>query len=267
LFGSESECGMTKQATPLLEEHAEETAIAQRQTEAVSAFERMAADPNVSVEKLERLMLMKERIDARQAEMAFNAAMSAAQREIRPIAADAENPQTRSKYASYEALDRALRPIYTQHGFALSFNSGDAPENYVRVLCDVTHLDGHAKPYKLDMPADGKGAKGGDVMTKTHAVGSGLSYGMRYLLKMIFNVAVGEGDDDGNAAGRQPQPKPDAPKGYDDWIEGLEAASIEGLTKLEQAFKGSREDFRNYLRNHQSQKLAALKAVAQKVRA
>lgn len=35
-------------------------------------------------------------------------------------------------------------------------------------------------------------------MTKTHAVGAGLSYGMRYLLKMIFNVAIGEDDRDGN---------------------------------------------------------------------
>jgi hypothetical protein len=52
--------------------------------------------------------------------------------------------------------------------------------------------------YQADMPADGKGAKGGDVMTKTHATGSGMSYGMRYLLKMIFNVAVGEDDTDGN---------------------------------------------------------------------
>jgi hypothetical protein len=51
------------------------------------------------------------------------------------------------------------------------------------------------------MPADGKGARGGDVMTKTHATGSAASYGMRYLLKMIFNIAVAEADDDGNAAG------------------------------------------------------------------
>jgi len=37
-------------------------------------------------------------------------------------------------------------------------------------------------------------------MTKTHAAGSAMSYGMRYLLKGIFNVAVGEDDDDGNGA-------------------------------------------------------------------
>jgi hypothetical protein len=50
------------------------------------------------------------------------------------------------------------------------------------------------------MPVDGKGARGGDVMTKTHAMGSGVSYGMRYLLRMIFNLAI-DYDDDGNAAG------------------------------------------------------------------
>jgi hypothetical protein len=48
------------------------------------------------------------------------------------------------------------------------------------------------------MPSDGKGAKGGDVMTKTHATGAASQYGMRYLLKMIFNVAIGEDDNDGN---------------------------------------------------------------------
>ncbi len=41
-------------------------------------------------------------------------------------------------------------------------------------------------------------AKGGDVMTKTPATGSAVTYGRRYLLTMIFNIAVG--DDDGNIA-------------------------------------------------------------------
>jgi hypothetical protein len=72
----------------------------------------------------------------------------------------------------------------------------------MRVLCDVSR-GGHVKTYQIDMPADGKGAKGGDVMTKTHAAGAAASYGMRYLLKMIFNVAVGEDDNDGNGAGRE----------------------------------------------------------------
>lgn len=160
---------------------------------------RAARDPSIDVDKLERLMAMHERIAGKNAEVAFNEAMSHAQAKMRPISADATNPQTRSKYATYAKLDGALRPIYTDEGFALSFDTGDAPSSdQVRVLCYVSHRAGHSRTYKLDMPADGKGAKGGDVMTKTHAMGAGMSYGMRYLLKGIFNVAVGEDDNDGN---------------------------------------------------------------------
>lgn len=166
----------------------------------IAAIERAARDPSVDLDKFERLMAMSERINARNAEQAFNEALAAAQHEMRPVAADASNPQTRSKYASYLALDKAMRPIYTRHGFALSFNTAEgAPEGCIRVVCSVSH-QGHTQKYQLDMPADGKGAKGGDVMTKTHAVGSGISYAQRYLLKMIFNISVGD-DDDGNAAG------------------------------------------------------------------
>ena len=35
-------------------------------------------------------------------------------------------------------------------------------------------------------------------MTRTHAEGAADSYGMRYLTKKIFNIAVGDEDDDGN---------------------------------------------------------------------
>ena len=169
----------------------------------MDVISRAASDPTVNVDKLERLMAMYERITSRSAEQAFNEAMSAVQTEMRPIAADANNPQTKSKYASYLALDRAMRPIYTKHGFSLSYNTADgAPEGCVRVVCDVAK-GGYSKPYHVDMPADGKGAKGGDVMTKTHAAGSAFTYGQRYLIKMIFNIAVGE-DDDGNRAGAGP---------------------------------------------------------------
>lgn len=165
----------------------------------VSMFERMARDPTVDVAKLEKLMELQERALARTAKEQASAAMAKAQAEMRPVAADADNPQTRSKYASYAALDRALRPIYTLNGFALSFNAAPgAPEGFVRVTCELSHVGGYSREYSLDMPADGKGAKGGDVMTKTHATGAAMSYGMRYLLKMIFNVAIGEDDRDGN---------------------------------------------------------------------
>ena len=169
----------------------------------ISMIERAARDPQVDIDKMERLVAMQERAMARTSEQAFNDAMTKAQGAMHRIAADSTNPQTRSKYASYAALDRAMRPIYTANGFALSFDTEEGGEaDYVRVTCHVSN-SGYTRKYQVDMPADGKGAKGGDVMTKTHAVGSAMSYGQRYLLKMIFNVAIGQ-DDDGNAAGGDP---------------------------------------------------------------
>jgi hypothetical protein len=160
---------------------------------------KAARDPNVDIDKMERLLQMQERVQARDAEQAFNQAMNIAQEAMRPISANASNPQTKSRYATYDKLDRVLRPIYTANGFSLSFDEGDSPKpDHVRVLCYVSHVAGHTRTYHRDMPADGKGAKGGDVMTKTHAAGAAGSYGARYLLKGIFNVAVGEDDDDGN---------------------------------------------------------------------
>jgi len=168
----------------------------------IQVISRAASDPTVDVVKLKELMAMHERITDREAEKAFNSAMAICQGEIGQVATDADNPQTRSKYSTYAKLDSILRPRYIKHGFALSFGEDvcDKPD-IVRVTCIVSHVGGHSRTYHRDMPSDGKGAKGGDVMTKTHAAGAAGSYGARYLLKGIFNVAIGEYDNDGNAAG------------------------------------------------------------------
>lgn len=176
----------------------------------LSMISRAASDPSVDIEKLERLMAMKERMDAKEAETAFNGAMARVQAAMRRIETDKVNKQTSSSYASYGQLDRELRPLYTAEGLSLSFDTEEAGEGTVGMICYVSHEAGHTRTYRAAVPSDGKGAKGNDVMTKTHAFGSGTAYGMRYLLKMIFNVAIGIDleDDDGNGAGN-PMPSKD----------------------------------------------------------
>lgn len=160
---------------------------------------RAMSDPTIEVEKVERYAALYERAIAREDEIAFNQAMMQAQSEMRHVSTDANNSQTKSRYATLAALDAKVRPIYSKHGFSLSFYTGEgAPEGCIRVQCKVSRGGHTERPY-IDMPADGKGAKGGDVMTKTHAAGAGVTYGRRYLLGMIFNLIIGE-DDDGNRA-------------------------------------------------------------------
>src|SRR5689334_12919207 len=109
----------------------------------LEVISRAAGDPNVDISKMERLMEMYERIQAKNAEAAFNAAMTKAQSEMGRISADAENKQTRSHYATYAKLDKVLRPIYTANGFALSFDEGESEPDTSLVLCYVSHKDGH----------------------------------------------------------------------------------------------------------------------------
>ncbi|MEJ5151211.1 ERF family protein [Comamonas sp. MYb396] len=206
-------------ALPLQQDNSE----AAKLTRAIIAA---AKNPEIQMDKMERLLDLHERITAKEAEQQFNTAMVGAQSQMGRIAADAVNPQTRSQYASYAQLDRYLRPLYTASGFSLSFDEGEgAAEGFVRVVCYVAHIGGHTRTYHCDIPADGKGAKGGDVMTRTHAVGSGKSYGKRYLLKDIFNVAVGEDDDDGNAAGYTDTRTSEAQIAFDGYMQRISGCS------------------------------------------
>jgi hypothetical protein len=129
-----------------------------------------------------------------------------------PIVADAVNAEVgrAHRYASYAQLDRAVRPIYTAHGLAVTFTTGErSTDTAVEVVAYITG-HGHGRRYSIVMPADGKGPRGGDVMSRTHAAASAISYGMRYLLIMAFNLAI-DRDDDGNAAGKVTAPKSSAP--------------------------------------------------------
>jgi hypothetical protein len=161
---------------------------------------RLALSKDAAIDVIERLAALQKDFLAREAELDFNQSMSRVQEQIKRVAPDLDNPQTRSRYASYAAIDRKIRPVYSAEGFSLSFDTADCPkDDHVRVVCYVAK-GAHTRRYQMDMAADGKGAKGGDVMTRTHAEGAAMSYGMRYLVKGIFNIAIGEEDSDGNLA-------------------------------------------------------------------
>jgi ERF superfamily len=162
------------------------------------AMIRLAVEKGASIETVERLVALQEKMLARQAEIEFNEALNRVQSAIKRVAPDLDNSQTRSKYASYAAIDAVIRPEYSKEGFSLSFSEEDCPKpEHVRIVCFVSK-GAYTRTYRKDMPCDGKGAKGGDVMTKTHAAAAADSYAKRYLVKDIFNVAIGEDDADGN---------------------------------------------------------------------
>ncbi len=159
----------------------------------------VARDPHTDVAKLRELLDLQERIQAKDAEIEFARAMKAAQDEMPTVYRESKNDSNQSRYAKLEALDKAIRPVYTRHGFSLSF-SGVQPWEVgkTRVKCIVRHIAGHSEPHELEGEPDTAGPKGGATKTAIQGMGSTVSYLRRYLTLMIFNVMLSNEDNDGN---------------------------------------------------------------------
>ena len=172
----------------------------------LAAITAAALDPSVLVEKMEFLRALYRETKEADAFKAFTAAMNAAQAAMAPISANAVNSDFDSQYATYAALDRAMRPIYTAHGFTVGFTTEPSDlQRHQRVVIVVTHLDGHREAHRADFPADGLDDAGQPVQTLIHATASALTYAQRYMLALAFNIAIAK-DADGNAIARPPEP-------------------------------------------------------------
>ena len=160
-----------------------------------------ALEKGVDADSLEKLLNMQERVLDRQAEQSYSQSMVSVQSEQPIILQNRTNDQTRSSYADMGQILKQITPVYTKAGFALSFGEG-VPTNpgEVRVTCEVMHSQGFSKEYFVDVPLDIEGIKGNRNKTNVHGTASAISYGQRYLTKLIFNLNTGD-DDDGNSAG------------------------------------------------------------------
>lgn len=166
---------------------------------------RAASDPNVDIDKMERLIAMQERVEARQADSAFTAA-KLAMRPMLPVIdqrgritiKDKTNPDKiiqETKFARFEDIHAAVTPILTDFGFDVTFKNGLSPDGKVRVTTILKHAGGHSEDTYFDLPHDSSGSK-----NAVQAVGSSTSYAKRYGMLSILNIRVAGEDDDATTA-------------------------------------------------------------------
>jgi hypothetical protein len=165
----------------------------------MAIISRAARDPNTDVDKMERLMAMAERAQERDARTAYYAALSRLQDELPEIQERGEikigQGSKGQKYALWEDINKAIKPILKSHGFALSFRTG-VQDSKITVTGILSHEDGHAEETTIHLPSDTSGSK-----NAVQAVGSSTSYGKRYTASALLNITTRDGDDDGGAAG------------------------------------------------------------------
>lgn len=190
----------------------------------ISMIERVATNPDASVEALERMLAMKERIDDRRLEeqkreqrQAYYTAMATCQSKLKVVVKNKKNDHTKSSYADLAALAQSVDPVIHEHGFTLSFQPAGTDEKGDQLIkWTVAHRSGHIESGTAALPVDKAGSQGKVNKTDLQAFGSTASYGRRYLKLMLFDIATGD-DNDGNQA------KP---------TENISAAQLEELLKL-----------------------------------
>ncbi|MGZ2475846.1 ERF family protein [Sinorhizobium medicae] len=178
----------------------------------VAMIERIVMDPSIPIDRLEKMLDMKERMEDRaredqafQARKAYFAAMSACQSELPVVTKTRRNSHTNSTYADLAAIEQQAMPIIHRHGFAVSFQpDGYNQKGELRILWEISHAQGHVRNGVGEIPVDGAGSQGKVNKTGTQAFGSTATYGRRYLLCMLFNISTGD-DRDGNAQTAEPE--------------------------------------------------------------
>lgn len=194
-----------------LAERAESEVIAHPATDSaalIQVISRAASDPNVDIDKMERLMQMHERLTDRSARAAFNAALAQMQPELPVVDRKGnitihqkdkpktpENVIQSTPYALWEDINEAIRPLLSKYGFALSFRVKKADDR-VEVTGVLSHREGHSEETMLSLPMDTTGSK-----NNVQAIGSSTSYGKRYTAMALLNITTRGEDDDGKAAG------------------------------------------------------------------
>lgn len=172
----------------------------------IQVIERAAMNPDVDIDKMERLLAMQERIWERNAKADFTAAKLAMRPELPEISPrgriiireknNAANIIQETAFARFEDIHEAVMPILTKNGFDLTFKNGTAPDGKVRITTILTHVAGHSEETFFDLPHDSSGSK-----NAVQAVGSSTSYGKRYGVMNILNIRVCGEDDDGVKGG------------------------------------------------------------------
>lgn len=171
-------------------------------TTLLSAIVRMASDQSVDVTKLQALLAMQERLEARQAEAAFNAAharvVSKMPRVPKNGVVNLGVGKGSYNFARWEDVDALLRPLMQAEGFSLTFDAQYRDGGGAVVIATLLHSGGHSRQASIPLALDT-----GAGRNNLQAMGSTLSYGKRYLAEMLFNI-VREGiDDDGRTGGKQ----------------------------------------------------------------
>lgn len=182
------------------------TAVRDEPQSMLTLIARALHDPTFDVSRLETLLRFQRELMVDQAKAEFNAAFARLQPRLPRVKRNGEvwypveknnpeGPQYRAfKYAKYEDIDLAIRPLLNEEGFSLSYDVAPHPSGQSIIIGKLKHSTGHEETASFGpVPLDTSGGK-----NNLQGAASTLKYGQRHTMVMLLNLVFEGEDDDGN---------------------------------------------------------------------
>lgn len=155
----------------------------------LATISRLALDPKCDMDKLERLIALQDRMEAKSALEAFNAAFAEMQCEMPSVEKRTENMHTKKMYADLDDINRMVRPVMAKFGFGVSFKVKNN-DGAVKIVGILMHKAGHREETEMILPLDK-----GHQRNAVQEVGSTTTYGKRYVMCALLNITSGDDND------------------------------------------------------------------------
>ncbi len=180
-----------KEIAPVEEAPAELVAETAQEPTIMGMLAEAVRDPDFDANKLEQLIMLKERVDATEAKKAFIDAMAEFHEDPPRLIKTKEG--NNCKYAPLDDSIKLIRPALLAVSITPSWETEQLPNGHIMVTCILSHRLGHEKTSSLSGAAEDSGSK-----NPTQGIGSTVSYFKRYTLEANCGL-VAEGEDtDGN---------------------------------------------------------------------
>lgn len=144
------------------------------------------------------------------------AALAKAQAEMKNAKLNKVNPHFKSRYADLAEIRDTVTPALAKNGIAVTHGMDAAEGNGLVVVTRLIHASGQWIESRFPIAYD-----------KPQTMGSAITYGRRYNLSAIANIAADD-DDDANAANDKPAPAPHAKPEAMPSVNGTPGASKAG---------------------------------------
>ena len=200
---------MTKKQTK--EETPQELATVEKtkdvsEVSSVDTFIQQAIGSNVSVETMEKLFALREKVKAEKAKEEYTQAMAYFQRDCPVIektkkVMNKDGISVRYMYAPLDVIVEKIKVPLSKNGLAYSFDV-EQKDGMIKAIAIVTHIFGHSERTPFEIPIDKDG-----YMTEPQKYASALTFGKRYALCNALGILTGEEDTDATDVNREPEAK------------------------------------------------------------